>query len=823
MRRLVFLLALLFVQFGIAQEASSSDTSEIQPFETTQLTSAAEETDDALRNARETIEKSEDSYEINKRFLSALAKNEKLRSDTVQEQLESYNLWALKDIDNDWSSYEKEIESIKSDYSDLSERYQEALRTTTEFEARWNLTKTNDNNEIPEPLLVRIDDMIMDLEVTNNNLKDSLNVILTLFDNVAREHSKILDVKQRISEISNAKKLNIFAKDSPPLHVAFRGDDTEENLAEQISGTFNSSYERTKNYILENPRYTEIHVALFIILCLAFLYFKRIFHKNNTDTERYNSTAVFLINNPIVVGIVLGIFLGFWVYKDPPAYIGSNLLFLLALGFIPLLRGIAEKKIQYMYYYAVLLYALNYTENFMTNYPFSQRIMILMQSVLVLVGMTYLVWNRKKAPDNDINSMRKVTRTLFPLYLTLSLAAIYGNLVGSLFLARILTKTMVITITVAIILVLVYIIFSSLLKLLMISNARNYVRLIDVQGQLIQRKVLFYLRLYFYWIWIRTFLSQIGLYTYIQESFESFMKIGQDFGDVYLSIGQVVNFIIILLIFSIVANIFKDLLSIEILPRLNLKKGIPMAAGLIARYTILVLGFLMAVAAAGISLDKLGFIVGALGVGIGFGLQSVVGNFVSGLILVFERPVRVGDIITSGTVEGTIVEIGIRASRIRDWDGAEVIVPNMELISQHVTNWTLSDSKRRRELFIQVEYGTDPNKVIEIIKQVISEHKAVITDPAPMVLFLGFKEFSADFRVLFWVTENMLSVTSAVSIGIYNALKAEGINIPIQKREILEKKEPVQKAPAKKPKKSETSKKKASGEEPEEQSDKEKP
>jgi potassium efflux system protein len=394
--------------------------------------------------------------------------------------------------------------------------------------------------------------------------------------------------------------------------------------------------------------------------------------------------------------------------------------------------------------------------------------------------------------------MRKVTRTLFPLYLILSFAAIYGNVVGSLFLARILTKTMVITITVGIILVLVYSIFGSLLKLLMVSNARSYVRLIDAQGQLIQRKVLFYVRLFFYWIWVKGFLSQIGLFTYIKESFESFMEIGQDFGDVYLSVGQVVNFILILIIFSIVANILKDLIAIEFLPRMNLKKGIPMAAGLITRYTILVLGFLMAVAAAGISLDKLGFIMGALSVGIGFGLQSVVGNFVSGLILVFERPVRVDDVITSGTVEGTIVEIGIRASRIRDWDGAEVIVPNMELISQQVTNWTLSDSKRRRELFIKVEYGTDPNKVIEIIKAVIAEHDTVIKEPEPMVLFLGFKEFSADFRVLFWVTENMLSTTSSVSIGIYNALKADGINIPIPKREILEKKEPVKKLPRKK-------------------------
>jgi hypothetical protein len=119
MKRLWLLLAILTFQFANGQEATSTDSVKIQPFELTSLTSAAEETDEALRKARETIEKGEDSFEINKRFASTLEKNKDLRADTVQEQLESYNLWALKDIDNDWSSYEGEIESIKKDFSRL--------------------------------------------------------------------------------------------------------------------------------------------------------------------------------------------------------------------------------------------------------------------------------------------------------------------------------------------------------------------------------------------------------------------------------------------------------------------------------------------------------------------------------------------------------------------------------------------------------------------------------------------------------------------------------------------------------------------------------
>lgn len=798
MKKLLFLLFLFSFQLANGQETTSTDSVKIQPFELTNLTSAAEETDDALRKAREAIEKDEDAFNINKRYQSVLEKNVDLRNDTVSEQLESYNLWALNDIDDSWSSYEIEIESIKKDFSKLSDSYQDALLKTTDYASRWQLTKEQSYNDIPEPLMERIDGMVLNLEAANVRLKDSLGVILTLFDNVAIEHGYILDVKQQIQKISNDKKLNIFARDSRPLHVALKRNGNDDNIAKQLTNTFSLSYDRTVNYLSENSGFAQVHLALFILLSLSFFYFKRIFHKNNEDTNQFNKIAVYLINQPILVAVLFAIFLGFWVYKDPPDFITSILLLFIVLGFIPLLKGVAEKRIGYMYLYMTLLYVLNFTESFMTSYPFTQRVFVLIQSLLVLVAMVYLIWNKKGLLKDEIDSLGKYAGNLFPLYALFASVAIYGNMAGSVFLARILTKTIVISITAGIILVLVYGIFANLVKLLMTSNAKNYVRLIKAQGLLIERKVLFYTRIFFYWIWIRAFLSQIGLFSYITESFQNFLDIGQNFGDVYLSIGQVFNFIIILLIFSVIANILRDLLSIEILPRLNVKKGIPMAAGLITRYTVLVLGFLMAVAAAGISLDKLGFIAGALGVGIGFGLQNIVGNFVSGLILIFERPVRVGDVITTGLIEGTIVEIGIRASRIRDWDGAEVIVPNMELISQHVTNWTLSDSKRRSQLFIKVEYGTDPNKVIEIIKGVIAAHDNVIKEPAPMILFLGFKEFSADFRVLFWVNENILSTTSAVSIGIYNALKEAGIKIPIPKREILEKKEPIKKPTQKK-------------------------
>jgi len=133
---------------------------------------------------------------------------------------------------------------------------------------------------------------------------------------------------------------------------------------------------------------------------------------------------------------------------------------------------------------------------------------------------------------------------------------------------------------------------------------------------------------------------------------------------------------------------------------------------------VISIGFVFAIAAAGFGMDNFAILVGALGVGIGFGLQNIFNNLVSGIILAFERPIQEGDIIEVGELWGTVKEIGIRASTIFTFDGAEVIVPNGNLISNELINWTLTDRNRRAEVLVGVKYGTDTDSVLEILKDV---------------------------------------------------------------------------------------------------------
>ena len=180
-------------------------------------------------------------------------------------------------------------------------------------------------------------------------------------------------------------------------------------------------------------------------------------------------------------------------------------------------------------------------------------------------------------------------------------------------------------------------------------------------------------------------------------------------GAVTISLGNLLAFGVTVWASFLLARFLRFLLDEEVYPRARLQRGMPYAISTLTRYVVLFLGFLLAIAATGIDLDRIALLAGALGVGIGFGLQNVVNNFVSGLILLFERPVQLGDTVQLGDLWGEVRRIGIRSSLVRTFDGAEVIVPNGDLISQQVTNWTLSDRNRRVEVKVGVAYGSSPS------------------------------------------------------------------------------------------------------------------
>jgi small-conductance mechanosensitive channel len=228
------------------------------------------------------------------------------------------------------------------------------------------------------------------------------------------------------------------------------------------------------------------------------------------------------------------------------------------------------------------------------------------------------------------------------------------------------------------------------------------------------------------------------------------------------------------------------LLEDELLPRLSLKPGVPFAVSALTRYTVAVVGFLFALAAAGLDLTKVTLLAGAIGVGVGLGLQNIVNNFISGLILLVERPIHVGDSVETGTANGVVQRIGIRASVIRTGQGADVIVPNGDLLARQVTNWTAWDRQRRVDVDLRAPFGTEPAWLIELLQRIASEHDQVRREPAPQALFMGFAETGLDFRLMAWVLnpDTAGTVASDLRTRMLAELGAAGIALPLPQREV---------------------------------------
>jgi small-conductance mechanosensitive channel len=186
------------------------------------------------------------------------------------------------------------------------------------------------------------------------------------------------------------------------------------------------------------------------------------------------------------------------------------------------------------------------------------------------------------------------------------------------------------------------------------------------------------------------------------------------------------------------------------LPTSRLPRGVGNSIASLSYYGVLLLGILFALSAAGFKVSQLMFIFGALGVGIGFGLQNVVNNFVSGVVLMFERPIQPGDVIDAAGVSGTVREISLRATTIRTFEGADSVVPNGLLLSGNLTNWTMYDRSRRFEITINVAYGTDPALVIAILNATASATTGVAPEPAPVVLLTDGGDNGINFAVRVW-------------------------------------------------------------------------
>ena len=261
---------------------------------------------------------------------------------------------------------------------------------------------------------------------------------------------------------------------------------------------------------------------------------------------------------------------------------------------------------------------------------------------------------------------------------------------------------------------------------------------------------------------------------------------GATIGSVTISLGDILVAIVVFVVVLTLTRMIRRLLNERIFPQTGLDTGVRNSLSTGLSYAGLAIALALAVTTIGFDLSNLAIIAGALSVGIGFGLQNVVNNFVSGLILLVERPIKVGDWIEVGVHEGYVRRISVRATEIETFRRAAVIVPNSELISGAVINWTHKNRYGRVELPVGVAYGSDVAQVMDILRRCLEANESILRMPEPYVLFTGFGDSSLDFEARGQISnvEYLISVQSDLRIAIYLAFEEAGIEIPFPQRDL---------------------------------------
>ncbi len=257
-------------------------------------------------------------------------------------------------------------------------------------------------------------------------------------------------------------------------------------------------------------------------------------------------------------------------------------------------------------------------------------------------------------------------------------------------------------------------------------------------------------------------------------------------GEIHISINDILVFIVLITISVYLSKFLSSLLMTKGLAHTQIDMGTKYVLKRVTEYSLITIGGIIAFQTVGINLSGLAVIFGLLSVGIGFGLQNIASNFISGIILLFERPIQVGDRITVGDTQGDVEEINIRATTIRSLDNISIIVPNTEFVEGRVTNWSHGDLKVRMNVNVGVSYNSDLENVLSALREVAEENDNVLTVPAPEVLLMEFGDSSWNMQLRVWIADpkDYYRILSALNCAIVHKFRERHIGIPFPQRDL---------------------------------------
>ncbi|MCP5041756.1 MAG: mechanosensitive ion channel [bacterium] len=707
----------------------------------------------------------------------------------------SPSLSDLDELTRRWNATEKTLSNRERRLRSRIDELEEQIVIFERLEEVWDKTQIEaKRQQAPEPLIADIEAILDGLSNIQDSFAGSRNEALILQSQVAELLGIASSTLSRIDATRERVVENILVRDRPPIWKVGLDHAGGEGLRANFAAWARGVRAALVEYREQRPELMVLHLAGLVVLAIVLFRVRSVVasERSESDPDREQvavETARHTFDRPLAASLVLALVASPWIHTDAPMVLHDLAWVLLLLPLVLILRPLLVASLQPMLLALAFFYLTDQLRDILSDFPRLGRWIFAIEMALGALGLQWLLRKSRVAMLDQEAS--RFSLQAIALWMRLSLLAfalalvgailgytsaadLIGNAVlGSMYLALGLYAGVRISEGVAV-------------ALVRSPRIRASSALIRRHGEVMLRRIRFVLITVAMLAWLYSVTGTVALRDPAAAMLASIANLSIGYGTFSLAVGDLASFGFTLWVAWLLARLLRTVLEDEVYPRISLPRGVPFALSTIGSYTVLLLGFVVALSALGFDLDRVTILLGAFGVGIGFGLQNIVNNFVSGLILLFERPIQVGDRIQLGDVLGRVSRIGIRASTVRTLEGADVIVPNAQLVSDQLVNWTFADRKRRIELTVGVAYGTDPDRVIELLGSAAEQHRELLNDPPLEVYFMGFGDSSLDFSLRGWTAEgeDWIRIRSELGVAVNQALADAGIEIPFPQRDL---------------------------------------
>jgi len=658
----------------------------------------------------------------------------------------------------------------------LTERINQLTSLSQEWRDRksywqqWHQQLSADHQNIPEEVFRRANKII---DTTLAQLKEAVSPLLKVQEQVLAHQEGLLALQGQFDSALAGLKNRTFKRNSRGLFSQAFLEELRGVNWERETRSASALMGLDRGFVRQSAGLIVAQLVIAALVCGAILRYRR----------RLEATSewTFICSHPLATGVFAAVPLSLFYVTSPPLWQLLQAVLGVFAATILVSSTVENPRRRVVVYLVAVIFTVSLVLKIIALPVAYYR---LYQVALSLLGAPWLWWYGQR------NLHDRQRMTIFTAYLRLGSTLLFVSLVaqvsGFTTLGSLLIEATIETVIVVLFVNMARKLLEGAVGYLLGQPLLNDRLFFQRHGSELAVRMKNLFKVFAFGYALVYLLTVWGVFDSLAEAFNTLFGFEVVISEFRFSVLMALLVVLVLYLTLLVSWLLRSLLDDQYFPRQDFDRGVRDAIKKLLHYSLVLIGFLLAASLAGIELKNFAVLAGAFGIGIGFGLQDIVNNFLSGLILLFERPVKVGDGVLIDGEYGVVIKIGMRSTVVETLDQAELIVPNSQMISQKVTNWTLSTRRVRLVIPVGVAYGSDVPLVMQILMQVGAGHEDVLQEPPPSPIFTEFGDSSLNFELRVWIANVDLRprVKSELLQAIDRQFREHRVEIPFPQRDL---------------------------------------